>query len=94
MQKAAEKHVKKRTFKKYLKPFWSQTVKTLHKRITAIRNEWDNNNRPRSGDVYNAYKEKKRLFRCELRKAAKQYEINEYERLDHLAEMDQKGFWK
>ena len=94
LQSASEQNIKKRSYKKYLKPYWSEAVEKLHQRMTNARIIWDQNGRPRSGDIYASYKNKKREFRNELRKAAKTYENNENERIDKLAEMDQKGFWK
>ena len=94
LQSAAEKCVRKRSFKRYLKPFWSTILENLHKSMTQTRNLWIISGRPRYGIEYFNYKENKRIFRHKMRLAANEYEINEYERIDKLAEVDQKGFWK
>jgi len=91
---AADTHVPKRTFKTYLKPYWSQAIKQFHKLNRAARSAWINAGRPRSGVIYDEYKRLKGDFRRALRKAADEYERNEYEEMDRLAEVDQGAFWK
>ena len=91
---ASDKCVKKRTFKKYLKPYWSSVIEKYHKNMVEARIDWLRNNSPRNGITYDNYKNYKRIFRSELRKASQIYERNEYERIDKLAELDQNGFWK
>lgn len=91
---AADNNIAKRQFKPYLKPYWSPIIKRLHKIQETKRIEWLRYGRPRSGPIFENYKTEKRKFRCELRKAAREFERNEYERIDSLAELDQKGFWK
>lgn len=91
---SAKIHVGTRSFKHYLKPYWSPMLKAYHKNMKLARSIWLSEGRPRSGKAYDDYKLEKRKFRSKMRNAANTFERTEYERLDKLAEMDQKGFWK
>ena len=94
LQSASAKCIKKRSFKRYLKPYWSPVIEELHKSMSQSRNLWILNGRLRNDIHYHNYKEEKRKFRHRMRLAANEFEISEYERIDQLAEIDQKGFWK
>lgn len=62
--------------------------------MKGVRSEWIVAGRPRDGPFFQRYKQFKRQFRCELRRAFRDYERSEYERIDNLAEMDHNVFWK
>ena len=91
---AADLCLPRRNFKKYLKPYWTKTLKDLHKQLKASYTRWCV-----SGKVLNSLehvenKRLKRLFRRELRGAAHAQEDADRQNLDTLAETDQTLFWK
>ena len=95
LNKAAEGNITKRTFCKHLKPYWSAELKELHKYMRKGRAIWIKDRKPRSNtESRQQYKSAKRAFRRLLRIKYSDYEREENELIDQLAEMDQKGFWK
>ena len=95
LNKAAEGNITKRTLCKHLKPYWSAELKELHKDMRKARAIWIKDGKPRSNtESRQQYKSAKRAFRRHLRIKYSDYEREENERIDQLAEMDQKGFWK
>ena len=95
LNSAAEGYISKRTFCKHLKPYWSAELKEIHKDMRKARAVWVNEGKPRyDTDSRKQYKDIKRSFRRLLRKKYSDYEKEENDRIDHLAEVDQKGFWK
>ena len=93
----SEKHLPYRKgFKHFLKPYWDETIKELHKSMREKRRLWILDNRPR-GDCYISYKEcklAKRLFRQYHRKCAQNYLKSLNEEIDHAAEVSSEYFWK
>ena len=80
IQSAAEKCIRKRSFKPYLKPFWSPILESLHKSMTQARNLWVISGRTRHGIEYSNYKENKRIFRHKMRLAANEYVSTEWKK--------------
>ena len=91
---ASESTISKRKFCKFLKPFWSNALKESHEIMRKSRWLWVTEGKPRNSASYYQYKQDKCAFRRNLRAAAHQYEQEEFERIDKLSELDQKGFWK
>jgi len=94
MTTSAESTLKKREFKKFLKPYWSPALKDSHRSVVSSRLEWLADGKAHGSTSYSNYKATKRHFRRKLRAAAHCFEQEEIERIDQLAELDQKGFWK
>ncbi|MES9903946.1 MAG: reverse transcriptase family protein [Sedimenticola sp.] len=93
---AAESCLQKRSFKAHVKPYWTAELNELHNSMKSERILWINSGRPRAATsiVYRNYKESKRIFRKKLRLLAHEFQRQEYENIDKLAELDQKQFWK
>ena len=91
---AAERYLPKRKYRSYLKPYWSNELKALHASMRSSRKRWLRDGKPKHGNSYTCYKSEKRLFRRKLREVTHQFEREEYERIDNMIEIDQRGFWK
>ncbi|MES9884950.1 MAG: endonuclease/exonuclease/phosphatase family protein, partial [Sedimenticola sp.] len=96
IRQSAETTLPKRKFKPYLKPYWSNELKQLHRKMKSLRNTWISCGQPRNIDnvSYRQYKDAKREFRRILRQSQARFEMEENNRIDNLAEIDQNGFWK
>ena len=94
-----EKHLPHRkSFKQFLKPYWDETLKELHKIMKDNRSVWISERRPH-GDGYSSYrqyKEAKRLFRQYHRKCAQNYLKTLNDEIDHAAEVNSECeyFWE
>ena len=62
--------------------------------MISARKRWLREGKPKQGSSYTSYKSEKRLFRRKLREVTHQFEHEEYERIDNMIEIDQRGFWK
>ena len=93
---SARDSIPKTKFKPYLKPYWNANFKQLHYEVRKCRREWSGAGRPRSRDntLFLRYKEAKRKFRKELRKKALEHEINDYDELQRVFEVDRSEFHK
>ncbi len=82
-------------FDKMLKPYWNDELNVLSKQEKKCMWEWRQCGRPRSSDnpVYMRYKESKKVYRREQRKAELAYERKAIEELESTGEVDQKAFW-
>lgn len=96
IQRSSEASVPVRKYKPYLKPYWNNEIKMLHKINRQKRQVWIANGRPRNHDApsYIEYKDAKRIFRQKLRRFSTEWAIKENEKLDTSAEVDQNSFWK
>ena len=65
-----------KVYKKYLKPYWSQNLTQLTDNQKTVWRDWVNAGRPRSpdNDIYLKYKDAKRVFRSEKRRAVYEYD--------------------
>ena len=90
---ASEMCISKRNFNKHLKPYWSKEIGELYKSMKQARITWRLAGKPEN-HLKREYKKIKANFRRKLRNAALNFEKQEYNRIDKLAEIDQKGFWK
>ena len=62
ISECSEKHLPHtKGFKQFLKPYWDETLKELHKIMKDKRSAWISARRPR-GDGYSSYRQVKRLF--------------------------------
>ena len=91
---ASETCMSKRKYNKHLKPYWSSAIDELYKNMKGKRSEWINAGKPSNSVLKTDYKQIKTKFRRTLRNAARVFEKDELSRIDKLAEVDQKGFWK
>ena len=64
-------------FKKCLKPYWSNQLKEDRIVVKNLWREWDSAGRPRShnSDIFSRYKEAKKVYRDNIRKAERDYEV-------------------
>jgi hypothetical protein len=83
-------------FRPYLKPYWNDVLKQLHKIMAACRYRWISDGRPRDRQsvTFSVYKDAKRQFRCEHRKAANRYIDDLQREVDRCAEVDHRSFYK
>ncbi|KAH3869707.1 hypothetical protein DPMN_032877 [Dreissena polymorpha] len=91
---AAEKCLSKRTYKRFFKPFRSSELKNKHHQLRLARLALIWSGRRTGQQEYAHYKAIKKTFRRDLRMASHRYDEEEMERIDTLAEIDQKAFWK
>ena len=87
---------KRSKFKKHLKPFWNDELKSLHQAMREERQKWKVNGQPRAviHPSFYHYKEAKRLFRRKHRFYAEQYLSSLNEEFDKSADVDPETFWK
>ncbi|KAK6186686.1 hypothetical protein SNE40_005971 [Patella caerulea] len=92
---ASNEMLTRKKFKKFLKPFWCETLKTLHRQMRVSRQEWIRHGKNCDADDPNrlSYKLCKTSFRRELRRASNDHISNHYNELDSAYDMDQKLFW-
>ena len=86
----------RKEFKQFLKPYWDDTLKDLHKKMRDNRRIWILDNRPRGVlfESYRSYKQAKRVFRQYHRKCAENYLKSLNEEIDRAAEINCDYFWK
>ena len=83
-------------YKPFLKPYWDQELKALHKSMKRLRTIWISEGRPRGNnfDAYRNYKLAKCRFRNSHRIKAEQYMKTLNDEIDTAAEVDNGYFWK
>ncbi|KAH3723692.1 hypothetical protein DPMN_049486 [Dreissena polymorpha] len=79
---AAEKCVSKRTYKRFLKPFWSSELKNKYHQLRLARLAWILSGRRTGSHEYSHYKAMKKTFRRDLRMASHRYDEEEMKRID------------
>jgi hypothetical protein len=96
INKANANIIPKPKFKKYLKPYWTASLTTLHKEMINKRHIWINNKRPRDKNTksYRDYKQSKSNFRRHHRVQVTEYLRQTEADLDKYAEIDSIQFWK
>ncbi|XP_069134377.1 uncharacterized protein [Argopecten irradians] len=97
MNIAAKSSFPVKRYRHYLKPYWKyNNVKSLHTNMRHLRSVWIDEGRPRghAHKTYSEYKGTKKLFRNELNLAREQYEREQFEKLESLAELDIGTFYK
>ena len=82
-------------YNKALKPYWSKELTALSKNQTLAHKKWKDAGRPRSpgNQIFKDYKEAKRAFRAEQRRAIFKYEKENMEKLANSKDIDQRFFW-
>ncbi|CAH1787429.1 unnamed protein product, partial [Owenia fusiformis] len=92
---AANKHLPKSKYCRHLKPYWSPILKELVKCKNNSWNEWVKHDKPRSRGnmIWDNYKNAKRSFRREFRKAQQVYENECQLEIDKLEELSLNQFW-
>ena len=84
------KNVFKKSFKHFLKPYWNQELKDLHKKMELYRSAWIKCGKPSQSNqiTYMDYKRVKQSFRQCHRKHMNKYLQGQLEKIDRLAEVD------
>lgn len=88
---AADLSLPKKRYRPFLKPYWKNgNIKQLHAANRQKRNIWIREGRPRGMQYvsYKEYKQAKRDFTNALKQAQRQYEQEEFIRLQETAELD------
>ena len=83
----------KSKFKKGLKPYWNEDLKTFYKQEKDLWRKWKSEGGVKEGSLYELYKEKKRLFRAAIRTAERNYEIKQMEEITNMEQIEQTYFW-
>ena len=93
---AAQKCFPVKSYKQFLKPYWSQELSGLHNKMLTYRSAWVSNGKPRgmAHSSYVRYKDAKRDFRRCHRKHANQYLQSQLDEIDRVAEVDSAHFWR
>ena len=96
MLKSSDLFVPKTKFRRFLKPYWTDNLSSLHKNMMHVRRNWILDNRPRTtqSHTYIAYKAAKNTFRNCHRQATENYLILLNAEIDRSAELDSTTFWK
>ena len=83
-------------YKRHLKPYWNEELKSLHQEMKQLRAIWCREGRPRENDVHNDaycnYKAAKARFRRLHRKHVAEYMSQLDSELDRTAELDSYSF--
>ena len=92
---AAEKSLPKKSFKRFLKPYWNLELQGHHRKMKLYRNAWVKCGKPRQPNqtTYTDCKSARRNFRQCHRKHANAYLQGQLEEIDRLAEVDSAHFW-
>lgn len=79
-----------------VKHYWTDTLSELVKLKKSAWKHWTEQGRPRDSDnaYWQAYKESKRLFRCELRRQSNQEDVEFAQQIDSAGEVNQELFWR
>jgi hypothetical protein len=94
LKSASDRTIPVKGYKPYLKPYWNEQLKQLHRVVVESRNKWLADGRQRNTDSFSAYKQAKRVFRSHHRKTARLYLDQLHREVDRCAELDQRGFYK
>ena len=94
LKDTAETHIGYKAFNAAKKPYWNPTINDMHKNMVDRRKEWLNDgSRDKTLASFSVYKNAKKIFRNEFRKAKIDWEKQEYDDIEQTAEIDQKSFW-
>jgi len=83
-------------YRPHVRPYWDSELKVLHTEQLRLRHVWILEGKPR-GDIYISYinyKTAKRIFARALRQKQDNFYQDEYEQLEHAADVDTKYLWK
>ncbi|KAH3777584.1 hypothetical protein DPMN_179032 [Dreissena polymorpha] len=94
LRTSADNAFPKKTFKTYLKTYWTEELSALHARAKRARDIWCREGRPRGNVsvVYSDYKSRKAEFRREHRRASLSYMQHLDCKLETAAESDTVNF--
>ena len=75
LKNSASKSFAHKRYKRYLKPYWSEELTTLHRSMSVARSNWVTGGKPRDSNhvVYCSYKAAKRHFRRKHRQTIERY---------------------
>ncbi|XP_053376652.1 uncharacterized protein LOC128547637 [Mercenaria mercenaria] len=93
---ANENCIPKSVFKPYIKPYWDDRLKVLHKIVKHKRYIWINENRPRGNSYksYTDYKKAKHDFRQYHRNRVSDFLKQMENEKDEAADIDNNEFWR
>ncbi len=86
-------NLKSSRFSSGLKPYWNEVLDEINRKKKIAYREWCQEKKPTNGKVYEHYKETKKAFRREMRKARLQYEKDEMMSINQAHTIDHKFFW-
>ena len=91
-----EKGVPKSSFKKHLKPYWSEELSRLKKEKVACYHAWVDAGRPRDylNELWRENKLAKKKFAKKIRELSKAYEEMKIRETIRTAEVDNTSFWR
>ena len=94
--RAGESGIPKATYKKHLKPFWSEDLTRLKCIKIRAYKEWVKAGRPRDteNELYIIYKQTKKDFCKKLRSMSKSYDEEKVREVIKSAEVDNISFWR
>ena len=92
VKKAAVESLPIKKFKSFLKPYWNDELKGLHKEMKCKRANWIRSGRPRgnNSESYTIYKTAK----CDFRRIHRRIVDALIEEIDRVAEIDSTLFWR
>ena len=95
LKDSAARSFPKKQYKRYLKPYWTEELTTLHNSMSNARKAWLTAGQPRDRDhvAYSSYKTAKRHFRRKHRQATENFLKKQFDQIDELAEVDSGLFW-
>jgi hypothetical protein len=91
--KEASSVLKRSRYNHSIKPYWNDHLKQMSKAEKTVWHEWRDNGRPRSGSLYNSYKEAKKTFRKAMKMAEMEYQKQEMLKIANSSDLDQKFVW-
>ena len=96
VKKAAVESLPIKKFKSFLKPYWNDELKGLHKEMKCKRANWIRSGRPRgnNSESYTIYKTAKCDFRRIHRRIVDAFMKRQIEEIDRVAEIDSTLFWR
>ena len=94
--KSVKSSVPVRKFRPYVRPFWDDDLRVLHREQYNFRQNWINEGRPRGPEfqTYVEYKCAKRRFARIFKLKQLEFYRKEYEDLENNANLDMKHLWK
>ncbi|XP_021367214.1 uncharacterized protein LOC110459333 [Mizuhopecten yessoensis] len=95
IQRTSERVLPKRKFCRFLKPYWNNHLKELHRNMWRLRLEWISQGRPRDplSNTFRLYKNAKCLFRKRHRQVSEDHIVNLNNDIEKCADVNQKSFW-
>ena len=96
IENASNNSLPYRDYRPYLKPYWDQTLKELHRVMRTKRVAWIKDGKPRGHQFksYSEYKQSKCTFRSYHRLRVKAFMREQNDEIDRAAGIDSGLFWR